>query len=137
MHEYIIQDQSEEEGSIKLKATDGTCGFLIAAEGYGEKCSDVNYSHPVLIELYEGELRVVIWNDINKEDPTHIISLEGAKDDKRIEEDCPSWVEKHSVNCYFCNAVVDERECMDADKYNGNDGGDICPDCQKTITLKG
>jgi len=41
----------------------------------------------------------------------------------------PHWVEEHSVNCYFCGELVDERECMPADEFNDNDGGDICPDC--------
>ena len=42
------------------------------------------------------------------------------------------WIEKHSVNCYFCAELVDGRECMPADPYNGADGGSICPECQKT-----
>lgn len=40
-----------------------------------------------------------------------------------------NWIDKHSVNCYFCSGLVDERECMPADEYNDNDGGSICPDC--------
>ena len=43
-----------------------------------------------------------------------------------------SWIDKHSVNCYFCDDLVDERECMPADIYNNYDGGDICPKYQKT-----
>ena len=27
-----------------------------------------------------------------------------------VEPTIPSWVEKHSVNCYFCNKLFDERE---------------------------
>ena len=44
-----------------------------------------------------------------------------------------NWIDKHSVNCYFCNTLVDERECMPADKYNYNDGGDICRVCLKDM----
>lgn len=34
-------------------------------------------------------------------------------------------IDRHSVNCFGCNALVDERECMP-----GVDGeGDICPTC--------
>ncbi len=40
-----------------------------------------------------------------------------------------NWIEKHSVNCYFCNELVDERDCYPADDFNDNDGGDICLDC--------
>jgi len=45
-----------------------------------------------------------------------------------------NWIEKHSVNCYFCGTLVDERDCLPADEYNGNDGGDICKHCQDTWT---
>ena len=43
----------------------------------------------------------------------------------------PSWIDKHSVNCYFCEALFDEREGDNADAWNGNDGGSICPQCIK------
>ena len=43
----------------------------------------------------------------------------------------PSWVMKHSVNCYFCGTLFDEREGMPADELNGNDGGTACPKCYK------
>jgi len=42
-----------------------------------------------------------------------------------------SWVGKHSVNCYFCGNLFDERDGTNADPYNNNDGGSICPDCLK------
>ncbi len=35
----------------------------------------------------------------------------------------------HSVNCYFCGELFDEREGQRADEFNGGDGGDICPKC--------
>jgi len=40
-------------------------------------------------------------------------------------------VDKHSVNCYFCGELVDERDCVPADKHNGGDGGDCCRVCLK------
>ena len=39
--------------------------------------------------------------------------------------------ERHSVNCYFCGNLVDERDCLPADDYNGGDGGSICAECQE------
>jgi len=33
----------------------------------------------VYIENREGVPHVIIWGDINSEDPTHVISLEGAR----------------------------------------------------------
>lgn len=43
---------------------------------------------------------------------------------------------EHSINCYFCSALVDERECMPADPYNGNDGGEVCPKCMKGMASR-
>ena len=60
--------------------------IYIQAKGYGDCCSNDGYGTPVFIEWYDGELRVVVFGDINQEDPTHIISLEGAREDKRIED---------------------------------------------------
>ena len=33
---------------------------------------------PIFIERYKGHVRVIIHSDINKEEPTHIVSLGGA-----------------------------------------------------------
>ncbi len=52
---------------------------LLYADGYGDSC-------PLLVELYEGQLCVVVWGDINREDPTHIISLKGARTSARKAE---------------------------------------------------
>lgn len=40
-----------------------------------------------------------------------------------------NWIDKHSVNCYFCGVLFDEREGKNADEFNNNDGGTICPSC--------
>ena len=40
-------------------------------------------------------------------------------------------LDRHSVNCYFCGSLADERECIPADEFNGGDGGDACPKCAK------
>jgi len=39
------------------------------------------------------------------------------------------WVDSHSVNCYFCGKLFDERDGLPADEYNDDDGGTICPEC--------
>ena len=55
----------------------------IKAEGYGDYTSADGLGMPIVLEHYEGELRLLVWSDINQEEPTHIISLEGAREDKR------------------------------------------------------
>lgn len=61
----------------------------IGFEGYGEKCAPEGYGHPIRIERYKGEMRLLVWADINQEDPTHTISLEGAREDKLKVEGVP------------------------------------------------
>jgi len=56
--------------------------LLIAIDGYGENTSHRG-GYPILLEKHEGRLRLLIWADINQEDPTHIIDLEGAKETNR------------------------------------------------------
>lgn len=55
----------------------------ISAVGYGDKITQNGFGTPIILEVYEGELRVVIWSDINQEDPTHIIPLGNARESKR------------------------------------------------------
>ena len=61
-------------------------GLAILPEGYGENGTQAGFGAPVYLELYEGELRLVVWADINQPDPTHIICLDGAKESNRGQE---------------------------------------------------
>ena len=58
----------------------------IAVEGHGDFYSENGHGIPIVVEQYHGEVRVLVWSDINKEDPTHIISLEKAKESNRVAE---------------------------------------------------
>jgi hypothetical protein len=62
-------------------AAGGTLWF--GAEGYGDCGSPDGHGMPVKIEWYEGELWVLVWSDINNQDPTHKISLAGAMESRR------------------------------------------------------
>jgi hypothetical protein len=61
-------------------------GVAIKAERYGDYCSTKGSGTPALLELADGELRLAVWSDINKEDTTHIIGLEEAKEKHRVED---------------------------------------------------
>lgn len=37
--------------------------------------------------------------------------------------------DKNTVNCYFCQREVLDKDSQNADEYNGNDGGSICETC--------
>lgn len=60
-------------------------GIFIGFQGYGDLYSSEGNGKPVLIELWNGVPRVVIWEDINTEDP-QIIPLDKALETNRKEE---------------------------------------------------
>ena len=58
--------------------------IYIMPKGYGDaNSSDGGGGCPIMIEIWEGQLRLVAWADINKQDPTHIISMEKAQESLR------------------------------------------------------
>jgi len=46
-----------------------------------------------------------------------------------------NWIDRHSVNCYKCGDLVDERDCVPNIKEHGgnDDGGEICLRCQRRV----
>ncbi len=62
----------------------GESGINIRPKQYGDFGSHDGIGAPIYLELYEGELRLIVWSDINQQEPTHVISLEGAKESLRI-----------------------------------------------------
>lgn len=58
-------------------------GMSLYADGHGDFGSAEDHGAPVFIELRNGNLRLVVWGDINKENPTHTIDLSGAREDRR------------------------------------------------------
>jgi len=84
LHEMMWDNgQGRERQKIEVEIEASEDGILIKPKGYGDFCTDNGYGSPVLIELCNGHPRVVVWSDINQEDPTHIVSLEGAAESLR------------------------------------------------------
>jgi len=79
----LLTDNDASSNSINVGIEQINVGLLIKPKGYGDKCSNDGDGCPVFLEVYKGELRLIVWSDINQEDPTHIINLEGAKETKR------------------------------------------------------
>ena len=52
-------------------------GIDIEFDGYGSH--SVEGSAPVYIDCFHRRPRVLIFGDINQEDPTHVIELQGAR----------------------------------------------------------
>jgi hypothetical protein len=58
------------------------CLFL-RPEGTGDLHSPDGEGFPIMLEYYNKSIRLVVWADINQEDPTHIIPLENALESNR------------------------------------------------------
>lgn len=56
-------------------------GICIESEGYSDHGSEDGTI--VAVEVHEGHLRLLVWSDINVEDPSFIIDLEGARKSAR------------------------------------------------------
>jgi len=65
--------------TIEAMAAATTSGMEIWSEGYSVNTAEGD-SPPVVIENYGGILRVLVWADINQENPTHVISLSEARE---------------------------------------------------------
>lgn len=61
-------------------------GIALRFDGYSDVSSEDDIGTPIYIEHYEGELIVRVYADINNEEPTHHISLAGAKNSARLDE---------------------------------------------------
>ena len=80
-----LPDGSGKHAPLPVTIVAGETGIEIKAEGYGDSSSDVGFGAPIFIEWYDGKLRVHLFGDINREDPTHSVDLEGARESARIE----------------------------------------------------
>ncbi len=68
---------------VKVSVERDNLALIVHPEGYA--VWDTDNSAPIILERYEGRLRLIVWADINEEEPTHIIDLEGARVDGRQE----------------------------------------------------
>ena len=77
-------DSPEKKIKVKLLTEGGQ--LWIQADGYGDKCSAEGYGTPVGLEIWQGRLRLIVFDDINEEDP-QIIDLENARETARHQGD--------------------------------------------------
>lgn len=63
---------------IKVKVSFNAGSIFISPKGY----KDGQGGEPVMLELYEDKLRVIVWSDPEVEDPTHVIHLEKTRTKK-------------------------------------------------------
>ena len=78
-----LRDHDDSQRTVKVEVAEEHSGVVSYPAGYGcFGCAD-GTAGPILLELYEGRLRLLVWDDINLEDPSHIIDLEGAREAQR------------------------------------------------------
>jgi hypothetical protein len=66
---------------LPVRVVANESSISIFPQGYGDLGSTEGHGCPVFLELNEGRLRLIVFADIKQEDPTHIIDLEGARED--------------------------------------------------------
>lgn len=74
-------DNSSEYSDIELEIE--SHGIAIRPVGYGDKVTPDGQGSPLFIEFRNGIPMIVIWDDINNEEPSHVISLEKAAESNR------------------------------------------------------
>ena len=86
----LLQEQSsdEPERMITVKFLSEAGKLWLHPEGYGDKTSQDGCGYPIGLEIWEGRLRLIVFDDINREDP-QILDLQKASESCRVEEgDC-------------------------------------------------
>jgi len=86
MSPTLVDKSDLNRRKVKVLVEAGSDGIYIYPEGYGEKGAVEGYGSPVFLEVYDGDLRVIVSPDINDEEP-QAISLEGAREDKRKDDE--------------------------------------------------
>ena len=69
--------------SLPIKIVSNDSAISIFPEGYGDFGSASGHGCPVFLELYQGRLRLIVFPDINNQEPI-IIDLEAARDEHHI-----------------------------------------------------
>ncbi|PSF35977.1 hypothetical protein C7H19_14615 [Aphanothece hegewaldii CCALA 016] len=80
---FILKDSVSQQ-SVRGKVAHINNGLEIYFDGYGNYSCEPTSGSTILIEVFEQSLRVIIWGDIQQEDPTHVIELDGAREALRV-----------------------------------------------------
>jgi len=83
---FELADEGNKEATVGGKIEINTFGISLIFNGYSDCASIDDEGVPVFVEYYDGKLRALIYADINSEEPTQVIDLAGARNDKRILE---------------------------------------------------
>ena len=81
----------ESSETLQVRVTANDSAISIFPAGHGDFSSADGHGCPVFLELYQGRLRLIVFADINSQEPT-IIDLESAREDRHVpcEEGTPA-----------------------------------------------
>jgi len=112
--QITLQEQSPcfEPKTIMLHLLAENGQLWIQPQGYGEKCAEDGEGSPVGMEIWEDRLRLVVFDNINSEDP-RIIDLENAKE--TVRRRC-NWCKKeiHAGSIQWKGLLFCGESCLDA-----------------------
>ena len=74
LHDSWTDDKTVTKG--RVEANGGSIHIFL--DGYGDCGTEPGHGCPIVLERYDGKCSIIIWADINSEDPTHKIDLSGA-----------------------------------------------------------
>ena len=74
-------DASSKSVKVTLLSEEGK--LWIQPEGYGDKTSADGHGYPIGLEIWQRRLRLIVFRDINREDP-QIIDMENARETARM-----------------------------------------------------
>jgi hypothetical protein len=109
-----IKEQCPDSAPVEIEVNILSEGsqLWIQPKGYGEKSAMDGEGYPVGLEIWQGRLRLIVFDDINREDP-QVIDLENAREtacnrcnwcNKEIETGAIKW-----KGLLFCS-----DPCLDA-----------------------
>ena len=77
VHHFTIVDEADDAEVTGTVSSDNNLGLAIQLDGFGTADNPASGSI-VFIEKYEGKTTVLVYADNSKDEPTHVINLEGA-----------------------------------------------------------
>lgn len=85
MMKVILADASgkTQEPSPLVTVEDFSSEITVSIDGHGCANLDAHFAPVICLEWENGEFRLTVYSDINDEEPTHTISLAGAREEAR------------------------------------------------------
>lgn len=83
---FMFKDLEDHNDNVSGFVNIGVDGLGINFSGYSDFISDDDEGTPIVIECLDGNVGVYLFSDINDEDSTHDMFLDGAKNEARKPE---------------------------------------------------